>query len=279
MPVIDTLSNIAKNVNAVEYSYEYSICTLVTKLEEYHEMLQSFLDNGFDKETCEYIFIDNTVNSGIDAYKGLNIFLQKANGRYIIICHQDILISEHNRNDLTKRITEIENADNNWAILGNAGGVNFKWIATNITQGSGRKILEPRLPLLTQTVDENFMVIKNSANLALSNNLKGFHMYGPDISLIADILGFNSYVIDFLIIHKSNGNAGEDFIRSKKQFLNKYNKALRGRFMSTTITKYYIGGNRLRALLFNFQPIKFFVRQFFKAFLRKGRYVLKVIKL
>lgn len=276
MPVVDTLSEIAKNINTTEYIYEYSVCTLVTKLDEYQEMLQSFLENGFDKETCEYLYIDNTGNSGIDAYKGLNIFLQKAKGRYIIICHQDILISEHNRNDLTKRITEIENADKNWAILGNAGGVNFKWIATNITQGSGRKILEEKLPLLTQTVDENFMVIKNSANLALSNNLTGFHMYGPDISLIADILGFTCYVIDFLIIHKSNGNAGKDFKRSRKHFLRKYNNALRGRFMSTTITRFYIGRNWLRALLFNFQPVKFFVRQYFKAFLRKGRYVLKV---
>jgi hypothetical protein len=131
------------------------------------------------------------------------------------------------------------------------------------------------LPLVTKTVDENFIVVKNSANLALSNNLSGFHMYGTDICLVADILGFKSYIIDFNIIHKSNGNVGKAFYKNRKEFLKKYNYALRGRFMSTTITRFYISGNWFTVLLYNFQPVKFFVRQYYKFFYHKKRYVLK----
>ncbi|HVW94773.1 MAG TPA: hypothetical protein VHA56_02225 [Mucilaginibacter sp.] len=267
--------NIAHAVTDAPYAFEFSICTLVTRKEEYQEMLESFLNKGFDKETCEYLFIDNTTGCTFDAYKGLNHFLQQARGRFIILCHQDILVYDHDREHLLKVIKEIEEGDKGWAVLGNAGGINFKWIATNITQGSGKVIREKRLPLLTKTVDENFIVVKNGANLALSNNLSGFHMYGADLCLMADILGFNSYIIDFNILHKSNGNADESFYRSRSAFMKKYDRALRGRFMATTITRIYISGNWFTAWLYNFQPIKFLVRQFYKFFFHKKRYVLK----
>ncbi|MNI60999.1 ATP synthase subunits region ORF 6 [compost metagenome] len=162
--------------------------------------------------------------------------------------------------------------------MANAGGINLKWIATNITQGSGKVIKEPKLPLKTKTVDENFMVVKNSANLALSHNLSGFHMYGPDLCLIADVLGFSAYVIDFNIIHKSNGNPDESFLRLRKAFIKKYNHAFRSRFMTTTITRYYLSGNWFTAWFYNLQPIKFFVRQYYKAFKPKKLYVLEVKK-
>ncbi len=268
--------NISKSISEQEDKYLFSICTLVTKQEEYAEMLQSFLDKGFTPDISEYLYIDNSEICTFDAYKGLNKFLQIAKGKYIILCHQDILIHDHDKNHLLERITEIECADKNWGILANAGGINFKWIATNLTQGSGNRIKEKRLPLKTRTVDENFMIIKREANLALSNNLTGFHMYGPDLCLIADILGFNSYIIDFNIIHKSDGNANKSFYDSKKAFTKKYNKALRSRFLATTITRLYISGNPFSRLFCNLMPVKFIVRQYYKFFMHKKRYVLKI---
>jgi hypothetical protein len=271
---MDTPLQIAHIVKDPAFAFEFSICTLVTRKEEYQEMLNSFLNKGFDNETCEYLYIDNTVECSFDAYKGLNQFLQQAKGKYIIICHQDIIVHDHDMLHLLNKIEEIETFDKNWAILANAGGINFKWIATNITQGSGNRIKEKRLPLLTKTIDENFILVKNNANLALSNNLSGFHMYGTDICLIADILGFNSYIIDFNITHKSNGNVDRKFYKDRKEFIKKYDHAFRGRFMSTTITRFYLSGNWFTAMLYNFQPVKFFVRQYYKIFLHKKRYVL-----
>lgn len=267
------LLNIAIPVTEKEYPFEFSICTLVTRKAEYEEMLQSFLDKGFDQQTCEYLYIDNSNGCTFDAYKGLNQFLLQAKGKYIILCHQDIIIHDHDRNHLLAQIKDIDKKDKNWGLLANAGGVNFKWIATNLTQGSGNVIKEKRLPLLTKTVDENFIIAKNSANLSLSHNLSGFHMYGSDLCLIADILGFNAYVINFNITHKSDGNADKSFYQGRSNFKRKYNHALRGRFMATTITRLYISGNWFTAWFYNLQPIKFFVRQYYKIFLHKKRYV------
>jgi hypothetical protein len=272
---MDNTLTIARAITEPEYPFEFSICTLTTRKEEYAEMLASFLAKGFDKETCEYLYIDNTAGCTYDAYTGLNQFLQQAKGRYIILCHQDIIVHDHDRQHLVNKINEIQELDANWGILANAGGINFKWIATNITQGNGNQIKEKRLPLLTKTIDENFIVVKNSANLSLSHDLSGFHMYGPDLCLMADILGFTSYIIDFNITHKSNGNADASFYRSKKAFMKKYDHAFRGRFMATTITRYYVSGNWFTAFLYNLQPVKFFVRQYYKFFLHKKRYVLK----
>jgi hypothetical protein len=273
---MSTALNLARSISLPVYEYEYSICTLVTRKAEYEEMLDSFLNKGFDEKSCEYLFIDNSESRKFEAYKGLNQFLQQAKGKYIILCHQDIIIHDHDRNHLSERILEIEKSDSNWAILANAGGVNFKWIATNLTQGSGNIIKEKKLPLRTKTVDENFIIVKNSANLALSHNLSGFHLYGPDLCLIADVLGFNTYVIDFNIIHKSNGNPDESFYRLRREFIKKYNHAFRSRFMTTTITRYYLSGNWFTALFYNLQPIKFLVRQYYKAFKPKKLYVLEV---
>ncbi|UKT63817.1 hypothetical protein [Pedobacter mucosus] len=270
-----TVLNIAKSLEKPQYAYEYSICTLVTKKVEYEEMLNSFLEKGFDKDCCEYLFIDNTEKCSFEAFGGLNQFLHQAKGKYIILCHQDIIIHDHDKKHLDIKIAEIEKNDNNWAILANAGGINFKWIATNLTQGSGNQIKEKRLPLRTKTVDENFIIVKNSANLALSHDLSGFHLYGTDLCLIADVLGFNSYIIDFNIIHKSDGNPDHSFDKLEKEFIKKYNHAFRGRFMTTTITRFYLSGNWFTAWFYSLQPIKFFVRQYYKIFFHKKRYVLK----
>jgi hypothetical protein len=272
---MSSILNMSRSISASVYEYEFSICTLVTKKAEYEEMLQSFIDKGFDEKTCEYIYIDNSKQCTFEAFKGLNEFLKQAKGKFIILCHQDIILHDHDRNHLSIKIAEIEKNDENWAILANAGGINFKWIATNLTQGSGNIIKEKRLPLKTKTVDENFMIVKNSANLALSHNLSGFHLYGSDLCIIADFLGFNSYVIDFNLIHKSDGNADKSFTKLRKEFIKKYRNAFRSRFMTTTITRFYLSGNWFTAWFYNLQPIKFFVRQYYKIFLHKKRYVLK----
>ena len=256
------------------YEVEFSICTLVTRREEYEEMMQSFVNKGFTEDFCEYLHIDNSTATTYDAYQGLNIFLQQAKGKYIILCHQDIILHDNDKNDLQKMIAEVDLKDKNWAVLANAGGVNLKWIATHITQKNGRIIVETDLPLQVKTVDENFIVVKKSANLALSNNLKGFHFYGTDLCLIADILGFNSYVIGFNLIHKSNGKIDQSFYDSKKAIKSKYRAALRKRFVTTTFSRICFSGNRLEFMLYNSGFILFFVRQYYKFCTKKIDYKL-----
>ncbi|RZL68785.1 MAG: acyl esterase [Pedobacter sp.] len=272
---MDNILDIAKSIQASEYAFEFSICTLVTRKQEYNEMLQSFLNKGFSTEDCEYLFIDNSTNCTFDAYQGLNIFLQQAKGKYIILCHQDVLVHDQDRAHLSKCINEIEERDKNWGILANAGGINLKWIATNLTQGNGNVIKEKFLPLQTKTVDENFIIVKSSANLTLSNDLSGFHLYGTDLCILADILGYNAYIIDFNLTHKSDGNADQSFYAQKRAMITKYRHALRSRFLCTTITRFYISGNWFTAIIYDTMLIKFFVKQYYKFFKTKKSYHLK----
>lgn len=264
-----------KSVSNLTYEFEFSICTLVNRRNEYEEMLQSFLDKGFSEEDCEFLHIDNTRGCKHEAFEGLNLFLQQAKGKYIIICHQDVLLIDDDKNQLLKYIAEIEDLDSDWAILGNAGGINFKWIATHLTQKNGKIFKEKRLPLLTKTVDENFIVVKNSANLSLSHNLRGFHFYGTDICLIAEILGFKSYIINFNLLHKSNGTVDENFYAIKKALMKKYRKAFRSRFLATTITRFFISGSPILQTIVNLPLILFFVRQYYKHVWHKKNYVPK----
>ena len=254
------------------FPFEFSVCTLVTNGVEYQEMLQSFFSQGFDEEICEFIYIDNSTQNTFEAYAGLNRFLREAKGKYIIICHQDILLNEHGRTHLLDKIREIEKADPKWAVLGNAGGVNIKHRGLHLTNQSGKEWHEPDLPLRTQTLDENFIVVKKSANLSLSADLQGFHFYGADICLVADMLGYNCYVIDFKLIHKSDGNDDERFYQLKKQFIKKYRRAFRSRFISTTITRFYLSGNRLLSALGNTGLVLFIARQYYKFFMPKKNY-------
>ncbi len=249
-----------------KFPFRFSICTLVSKPVEYQGMLNSFIEAGFDSDLCEYLCVDNSESNTYDAFAGLNRFLRTAKGKYIIICHQDIVLHDHTINELNIRISEMDDIDTTWGILSNAGGINLKHVAMHLTQNSGNRLFEKHLPLKACTVDENFILVKSEANLATSNNLNGFHMYGTDICLIADTLGFSSYIIDFNLTHKSNGNADESFYKLRKELINKYREAFRGRFMSTTITRFYISGNRLGFHLCNLGIIMFLTRQYYKLF-------------
>ena len=86
---------LAKTIPEKEmFPFRFSICTLVSKPDEYREMVESFIQAGFDRVQCEYLCIDNSSQNTFDAFSGLNQFLRKAQGEYIIICHQDIILHD-----------------------------------------------------------------------------------------------------------------------------------------------------------------------------------------
>lgn len=258
-----------------QYSYKYSICTLVTKSAEYREMVTSFIEAGFTEDICEFLYADNTRENNFEAFGGINRFLQEAQGKYIILCHQDILLHDDKIDVLESRIEEMNVLDSDWAILANAGGINLKHIAMHVTQKTGHRLIETTLPLKAISSDENFILVKNEANLALSSDLQGFHLYGTDICLIADILGFNSYIIDFNVLHKSDGNADKSFYKMRTALKKKYRSAFKSRFMSTTITRFYISGNSISSSAYNTTLLLFLARQYYKIFKPKRGYHLK----
>jgi hypothetical protein len=237
---------------------------MVTKEDEYNEMINSFKNAGFDESFCEYLFIDNSKVNKYDAYKGINRFLSVAGGEYIILCHQDILLNFDRIDKLQKCIEEMNTLDPSWGVLGNAGGIHLKKNASKIANGNGIINEEGPLPHQVQCLDENFILVKKEANLALSSDIKGYHLYGTDICLIARALGFKAYVIDFLLTHKSYGNADRSFYELKTAFLNKYKEAFSGLFIQTTITKFYLTGSSFKSYLYNTKMVLKLVNLYYK---------------
>jgi len=270
------IENIAKKIQDADHAYEYSICTLVTRLDQYQTMLSSFIDAGFSQEKCEYLYIDNSKGNLYDAYAAFNIFLQRAQGKYIIICHQDIELLYDKIDVLEERICELEKIDPKWAVIGNAGGINLKYRSFLVTHGDPPIHIKrgKHLPQKVQTLDENFILIKREANLAVSSDLAGFHFYGSDICLIAYILGFNAYTIDFHLYHKSRGNIDENFFNMKRALQKKYQRAFKGFYLQTaTKQKFYISGSKFYNLIFNTSLAISIVRKYYKLrLLLKGSY-------
>jgi hypothetical protein len=245
-------------------SIRYSICTLVTNLQEYQLMLNSYKTAGFGEEFCEYIYIDNSRENKYDAYEGLNKMISAARGQYIILCHQDIELKFDGIDVLEKRIAEIEGLDKNWGIIANAGGLNLKKVIERISHPTHELNLGP-FPMQVKSVDENFILLKKSANLGFSRNMKGYHMYGTDICILANATGYNAWVVDFHLLHKSNGVISDSFIQNKRQLITKYNNAFRPRYIRSTCTKLYISGNKFCNLFMNTNFMIFFAKLVVKA--------------
>jgi hypothetical protein len=238
-------------------AFAFSICTLTTRLEEYHEMVASFLAAGFTQHECEFLYIDNSKETNTDAYTGINWFLSHAQGEYIILCHQDVLINKDNVHDLRKKLAGLDKLDPNWAICGNAGAAGPNYIVYHISYPDNVFKSKGKFPLKVSALDENFLVLKKSAALSTSANLSGFHLYATDLCFHAELKGYSAYVIDFNLTHKSYGNRDHIFEHSCQDFSEKYNHFFRDRWIQTPSAHFFLSGSKLRWLFGN--PLTLFI--------------------
>ncbi|KIM10088.1 MAG: hypothetical protein KU37_11955 [Sulfuricurvum sp. PC08-66] len=228
-----------------EYPYLFSVCTLVTHHDEYAQMVESFERAGFSQAQTQFLSIDNSKGNIHDGYSGLNRFLGSAQGQYIIVCHQDIELRFDDRATLLARIEELERLDPHWAVAGNAGYGEFNTKLYCISDPWGENQRHGALPARTKTLDENFVLVKNEANLALSHDLRGFHLYATDLCNVAHFLGWHAYVIDFHLYHKSGGSCNEDFRTSKRAFMDKYSRTLHSMSLRTPCAIMFITSSRV----------------------------------
>ena len=174
----------------------YSICTFVTRIEQYKVLVKSFVDRGFSYEDCEYLYIDNSSNIQYDAYRGINKLLTVTRGRYIVLCHQDIILIDDGREKLDAVLSELDRIDPSWGVCGNGGPI-----------FPGRLALyqpEP-LPPRISALDESFLIVRRDANLAAPEELRGSHLYGAGICTVAGLLGYTVYLVDFKFRHLNPG--------------------------------------------------------------------------
>lgn len=247
------------NIDALlnqDYLPKYSVCTLVTQKNLYQSMVNSFIAAGFTSAISEYIYIDNTKSNTTDAYGGINKFLSIARGQFIIICHQDILLEYDRIEQLESCISQLNDLDPNWGLLGNAGGIKRGKSAIRITDPSGPNRRTAKLPAKVQSLDENFILIRKDANLGASRDLHGFHLYGLDLCLQAMMRGYSAYVVDFHLRHLSPGNFGADYYACKNSVIKKYQKIFPWNYYQTPGSPIFLSGNVFLNRTLNNQSIQ-----------------------
>lgn len=227
------------------YKKAFTFGTLVTNAFLFDTMKKSFVDAGFTESDCEYLYIDNIGKNTMCAYQGLNEVLLQAKGKYVILIHQDMKAVD-NREILESRIKELDELDPNWALLGTAGASGpgkFTLLGTDI---HGHTIRVGSFPTKVTALDEVFILCKSEARLSFSHDVTGFHYYGLDITTIADILGYTSYVVDYNTEHiGSHVGRRFDFFECQNRILKKYQRALRDRRLQLTCNKAYLLGQRM----------------------------------
>lgn len=220
----------------------FTIGTLVSSLDQHAEMVRSFRAHGFDGPDVEFIHIDNTGAGRTDAYRGLNALLGEASGDYVILCHQDIRLVDDGRDALERCLAELDARDPGWGLAGNAGARDVGRLALRISDPHGADRSIGPLPARVMSLDENLIVARRAARLSCSRDLEGFHLYGADICLVADVLGWSAWVIDFHVRHLSAGRKDASFHAAERRFRAKWSRALRPRYVQTTCTLIHIAG-------------------------------------
>jgi hypothetical protein len=241
----------------------FHICTISNNLKQYEEMKASFIASGFSLESCRYSLFNNSEGNQFDPYQTFNVIKSSTIESYIILCHQDVLIDRgDNFEHLVDLLEELDKYDPKWAIAGNAGINSNYEIVANITDPCNTPKWIGKLPHPVYSLDENFLVIKTTANISTSKELKGFHFYGTDLCLSALTNKQTCYVIDFHLTHLSGGTPSTDFWKVQSEFYQKWCQHFTLFFVKTTmgvemcLSKYkllkYIGSRqKVKSLIFN----------------------------
>lgn len=209
----------------------YSIGTIVSNWHQYDAMQKSFFEAGFNQNDCQYIAINNVNKNRFCMYSGGNIIINQSIGDYIILAHQDVLFIYDNKSVLDERIEELERIDKSWAVAGNAGECNGQWLVRiSDRYGEDQKSCN-NFPHIVNILDGNLLVINKKSLVSFSNDIFGFHYYGWDICLNADVKGLRSYVIDFHVSHLGKGTVDRDFYECKNAFEEKWKSAIRPRYL------------------------------------------------
>ena len=214
-------------------------------------MKSSFIDVNFDEKRCQYSFFDNTQSNTYEPYSTFNTIRPNTIEPYIIFCHQDLLLNQgHGFDQLVKVIEELDKLDPNWAVLGNAGiNINDETII-RVTDRYNLKHWSASFPQRVYSLDENFLVVKSSANVSCSSELRGFHLYATDLCLNAILKGYSCYVIDFHLTHLGRGNLNQDFWNLRKMFQKKWSREFNLYYVKTLCTFMFLSKIRLLQYIF-----------------------------
>jgi hypothetical protein len=234
--------------SGLTHDVRFSVCSLVADQDNYDRLLASFRRLGFTAENTEFLAADNRKGNVFDGYTWMRRLFPECRGEYIVFCHDDVELIEDGFEDLVARLKDLTEVDPDWLLAGNAGGLYRKAppfrrrdVVMSIFDRYGDR-RRGELPARVETLDENFIVLRRSRFVAGSFDLGGFHMYGPDLCMIAEILGGSTYVIDFHLRHHGLGTRGTPFREGRQRFQDKYSRYFPGRTVLAPTGPIALGG-------------------------------------
>lgn len=225
----------------LEHEFDFTICTLLASEEKYKRSLNSFNRFGFKRQNTQFLAVDNRDGNCFDGYEWTRRMLPECRGRYVIFCHDDVELIDDGFDDLSRCLADLTALDPTWALAGNAGG-RLGWkriekrfrLAVRITDPSSTNARIGTLPARCESLDENFIVMRRDQPVTGSADLSGFHLYGTDLCLRAELAGLTSYVIDFHLHHHGVGQKGISYRQQKRRLEAKYHSIFPGRRVSTS---------------------------------------------
>lgn len=226
----------------------FSVCSLVRDPARYALLLSSFAEYGFTAANSEFLAADNRDGNQFDGYSWIAGLFPECRGDYVIFCHEDIVLIDHGFDELLEKLEELETQDPRWLLAGVAGGEYRSLDNTKrnqhlrITDKYGSDRTHGKVPGRVETLDECFIVMKREKPVFNSYDLSGFHFYGPDICMMADLMGGTCYAIDFHLRHDGEATRGPSFRQSRRQFVEKYSKIFPGRTIHCTTGIVPLGG-------------------------------------
>lgn len=238
------------------FSKKYTFCTLMTRYDEYLEMVESAKLAGFDTDDVEFLFFDNKESNQFDGYSGINRALREAKGQFLIFCHQDVLFKYDRRDALDQRLQELEGIDCNWGVAGNAGKNENGNTYIRISDPLFSDLKYGEFPEQVMSLDENFLIINRKYNLSTTEFiLKGFHLYAIDLCQNARNLGLKSYVIDFHLYHKSPGKVDQSYFNAQNAYINMQYFRKKSQFFWAMCSHFYVSSSPIKNIFFNLKRI------------------------
>lgn len=219
---------------------DFSICALVRSQEKYDRLLASFLRGGFTAENSEFLAADNRAFNRFDGYGWQKALLAEARGRFVVFCHDDIELLDAGYTDLLAALDDLDRRQPDWLLAGVAGGRyrpqkhHRRFLRMRISDPWGEDRQMGEVPGRVETLDECFILMRRTRPVIGSYDLRGFHFYGADLCLQAELLGGSAHVIDFHLRHHGGGTKDATFEQAREAFIAKYRAVFPGRSLHCT---------------------------------------------
>ncbi len=150
------------------------------------------------KNTAHEIVVKRNYSSASLAY---NDALSGSSNDLFVFMHQDVYLPE----GWDSRLLDIiESMDNTlpWGVLGCAGITHDHEVVGHVYSNGMNSVLgKPDKPREVVSLDEMILILKKSNGIRFDPALPHFHLYGTDICLESNKLGFKNYAIDNFCFH------------------------------------------------------------------------------